>query len=157
DMLDEEFKELAHIFLNPDIQLIETIEYFTKYPEKLTDRAYQTLLHMLLFEQGVLDKHLAIEGFDTQLAQFIKINYEHYKKENKVQTMVFLLKVAHQLQGFCPKQSFFQKTDTELHLLLKCKGIEPEAKHLIYTAFIAQLGHKENLSDEEMAYLLAGS
>lgn len=157
DISDEEFKEIARLFSNSDLQHLETLEYFTKHPEKLQDTDYQTLLDLLLFERGLLDKNLAIEGFGSQLASFIQHNYEHFSEENKIQTAVFLLKLAHQLHGFDPKQKFYNDTIDTLKALLSRKGLEDDDKILVYAELIAELGYKEILSEEETILLIAGS
>lgn len=157
NMLDEECKEFARLFINSDLQLVETMEYFTKHPEKLKDRDYQTLLHALVFNQGLLDKHLKVEGFAQQLVHFIENHFSHFSAENELQASVFLLRMAHQLNNFCPGHPFFQSTEEKLTNLLKRDGLSPEDKGLIYAELIAEYGHKEKLSDKEIETLLTGS
>lgn len=157
DMADEEFKELARLFTNGKLQHIETLEYFTKHPEKLQDTDYQTLLNVLLFQIGLLDKNLAIQGFGDSLAHFIQQNYEHFSEENEIQPAVFLLKLAHQLSGFCPEQDFYQHTIENLKALLNRKDLEDDVKSLVYAELIAELSHKESLTEDEIGLLITGS
>lgn len=156
-MGDEEFKELAHLFLNPDLQLIETVEYFTKHPEKLKEPDYQTLLHILFFEQGVLEKQLKIAGAPEQLNQFIQKHFERFREENEIQTVIFLLKISHQLQAFAPSQPFFRNTVEELRKLLNRKGLEADDKNLVYAELVGELGKKESLSEEDIEDILVGT
>lgn len=155
DMPDEEFKELAHLFLNSDMQHIETLEFFTK--EKLKDPDYQTLLQLLLFQLGLLDKNLSIEGFSRHLALFLQRNYELFREEDEIPTCVYLLKLAHQLQSFCPKVDLFRGISEKLLALLHHPAVEADVKGLIYAEILAQLSHEHHLNDEEIATLVAGT
>lgn len=156
EMANEEFRELVRLFLNPELQVVETLEYFTKHPDKLKDSDYQTLLHILLFKTGALDNDLKIAGFAGVLSRFVEKNYEQFKENDDIPAMVFFLKLAHQLKGFCPEEAFFCHTTERLQALASSEGIEAEVRSLVYAELLAQLSHKEQLSDEEVVTMLSG-
>ena len=163
---EEDYKDLSRLFMNPELHHLELLEYFSKSPEKLKDTDYQTLFHALLFRvdfrsslesTSYLDKSLNVKGFSTQLANFISHNVEQWIEENDIQPAVFLLKVAHQLNTFCPHEEYFTKTQALLRGLLQRKGLEPDVKSLIYAELIAQLARKKDLDQGDIVDILAGN
>jgi hypothetical protein len=156
-MAIEEFKELSRLFTISKFQLIETFEYFTKHPEKLKDTDYQTLLQTFLFKIDNLNKELQFKGFEDLLSHFIQHNYEQWIEENEIQGVVFMLKLAHQLHGYCPEQPFFKTSTDKLRALIEHKDLEADEKSLVYAELIAQLGHKQTLSEEEIITLVTGA
>ena len=155
-MENDEFRENARLFIKTNLQHIETLDYFTRHPEKLKEFDYQTLLTLILFKES-LEKNLAIPGFETKLRHFVQNNYEQFIQENEIQAAVFFLKLAHQLYSFCPNQDFFKSATTKLKALLERKGLEHDLKCLLYAELIAQLGHQQSITEEEAALIVAGS
>jgi hypothetical protein len=153
---DLEFKEILHPLVAGELKHMEVLEYFTKHPEKLKEREYQILLHVMLFGEG-LTENLSVNGYPELLEAFIKKNYQFLVNENALQAAVFFLKVSSQLKSFCPKQPFFQESLTELQKLSHRKGIDAETKSVVLAELVAELGEKEVLSEQEIRWLLAGS
>lgn len=83
-----------------------------------------------LFKTGALDGDLKIAGFAGQLSRFLEKNYEQSKENDDIPTMVFFLKLAHQLKGFCREEAFFCHTTERLQALVNSEGIEAEVKSL---------------------------
>lgn len=158
EMLNEEFRELVRPLLAEELRIIETLEYFTKHPQKLKNPNYQTLLQVLLFNfERPLNEELKIAGRAGQLREFVEKNYERFKENNDIPTMVFLLKLAHQLKSFCPEEEFFCHATEHLQALLSNERIEPDVKNIIYSELLAQLDNKERLTDDDIATLLVGN
>lgn len=156
-MADEDFKELATLFTPSNTQLIDTLAYFTRHPEKLKEPDYQILFQTLLFKIGSIDQNLKVQGFKEQLSNFIEKYFEQFKEENEIQTAVFLLRMAHQLQTFIPDQPFFQNTQGELEKLLLRKGLETDDQCAIYAELVAELGQKSTLNEKEVEALITGA
>ena len=103
DMLDEEFQEFFHIFLeNHRLSQVEILEYFIKHPEKLDDPDYQALLEVILFKPYFLSENLAIKGFSEHLTQFIQKNYDIFIANNKIQGAAFLRKASRSAPRLLP-------------------------------------------------------
>lgn len=152
----EEFQELARLFTNRKLLLVETLEYFTKHPNKIKDVEYQSLLSKALFTDNLLEKELTIPGFTEQLARFITNNYERAQENNDMQCAVYFLKLAHQLQEFCPTQTFFCCTSDKLKVLAASDSVDVDSKSLIYAELIAQLGQQKELTEDEVVMLITG-
>ena len=58
--VDEDLYELAHLFTNDALKIVDTLEFFTKYPEKIKDLNYQTLFQILCFSKNWSDISLAL-------------------------------------------------------------------------------------------------
>lgn len=153
----EDYKDIARIYTNPTLKLIEFVEYLTKHPDKLRDTGFQLLFQATLYEMGQLETNLAVPGFERLLEHFFSQFYANFSEENDIQPAVYLLRNAHLLRTFCPNAPFFKQTTAELKKLIKRQGIEEDAKTLLYAELNAQLGSKERLDEEEIAYLIAGS
>ncbi len=148
----EEFKEIARLFTHKKTNVIETIAYFTRHPEKLKERDFQTLLQISFFKVGT-----SIASRAKPVSDFIERHYEFYKDQGEIQTVVFLLKIAHQLRPFCPQTLFFQKTEETLKKLLLQKDLDVDERCVIYSELVQQLGQKSELSDDEVELLVIGS
>ena len=155
-MAEEEYQELARLFLNSNLQLVELFEYFTRYPEKLLRNDYQTMLQVFLFSGEKLTNALAIDGFADLLERFIKKNYLHFYENNGLETALFLLKLARQLNHFCPGREFFQQPARLLSLLLARDGLDSDLKCLVYSELLALTGEKSTITDPEMILFLTG-
>lgn len=151
---DEEFKELAHLFSNHEVRLLETLEYFTKHPQKLKDPDYQVLFVMAVFDMGSLEKAKGIKGLDKKVGEFLKSHYDRLQGENEIQGAVFLLQTMRRFEGFFPQQDLFKHSMGRLYQLLDRPGLEPEEKSVIYLEIISHLSEKSALSEDELSDLL---
>lgn len=157
DMADEEFREIARLFSFKSVKLIDTLEFFSKHPQKLKDMDYQTLFHVLIFKGLRSTNPVYTSEWGNWIARFVQQRYESFSEENEIQTAVFLLKVAHQLHPIFRNQPFFQNTIEKLKGLLNRGGIDEDLKPVILAELIAELGHQPHLNEEEMVLLLSGS
>ena len=156
EISDEDYRELFPLLLPSKVQLIATLEYFAKYPSRLKDRDYQTLLQIILFKPS-LKENLRIEGFPGFLTQFIEKHYQLFRDQNEVQTSVFFLKLAFQLHAFCPEDPFYAQAHENLKSLLEDKGLEPDEKTFVHAEILAQLGQRTSLDEDDVAYLVASA
>ena len=79
DMEDENFRDLSRIFFQQELRIPEALEFFSKYPEKLSEPDYQALLQSILFFPKSLGENLKITGSTERLAKFVETNYELFR------------------------------------------------------------------------------
>lgn len=156
-MLDEDFKELVHLFLpeSRTLSVSKTLEYFTKYHQKLLDPDYQVLFKILVFNS----KHISKEDhpvFVQKLEAFFAENLEHLMVENNIQAAVFTLQLGRYFSSYFPASVEFKKCEEHLHILLERKELEVEERSLVWGELMAHHRKKETLTDAELAELLVG-
>lgn len=154
---EEDYQELARLFLDDKIQILEALVYFTKHPEKLKDPDYQQIFQMAFFSKDLLLNEFKIEGFAEKIHTFLENTFNQFQEENLIQPSVFLLQMSSQFEKFTPQKNLFMDTHKHLHNLLdKDKALEAKEKSVIFAELIASLKSKKSLSQEECLEILKG-
>ena len=140
--------ELLHIFTSNSHGLIETLAYFTRYPDKIRDLDYQQVFQIACFN---LKASKQIESFTNQIFSFLTKQMTSAHNEEDVKSQVFLQRMGRYFRRYeCAAPD---KTDDLLHLLTLEKT-SPEEKSLIYAELAAALGERSTLTDKEATLLL---
>jgi hypothetical protein len=147
------FKELAHLFSNPATRIIETVEYFLRYPEKLQDSDYQQLFQRACF----INFEKFNEGFAPNLSNFVRSRLEYYEGQNDIKTQVFFLRMCRYFNHFNAFKDLLPNEQPWLNKLLKREDISPEEKSLLFVEQIALFDDKKTLSKDELILLLIGN
>lgn len=151
----EEIKSLAHIFLDPNTQVAEALEYFSKNPAKMKERGYQILFRLALFSPGVLQLSLKCKGITEVLKKFLDYHIENWAHHNEIQICAFLIQCKRFLHNYDPK--LFPNTLPSIRELLLLPGLDEKQKSLLYSEALAMLANiHENLTEEDLQLLLAG-
>jgi hypothetical protein len=160
----EDYHELVHLFLAKEVKLFETLEYFTKYPEKLKNRDYQIIFKLLIFSCNL--KNAAQPKIFEHLAEFLHRNFIEFRSQNEIQPCVFLLQISKYLSEFYPDKVTSDgvrisadEALENLRGLLKRPGLEIEEKSAIYTELVSHLSVKfsgEKNRDDRFEEILSG-
>lgn len=145
---DPDFLEAAHLFFEPKLSHIEALEYFSNYPNRLKEKDYQTLLHLILFGEE-LGSNLKTQGFTIRLDRFIEKNTDFFIKENEMEAALFLLKTSLELKEFCP--DLFKEAYAKLESLYRQNNLWKEQ---IAALMASALYKKEALSEEDVRTLI---
>jgi hypothetical protein len=154
---EEASKELLHIFASNSYRIIEVIEYFTRYPEKLQDVDYQQIFQIACFGHIQEVKLNSINESAPAMLNFLKKQLVYWQEQNDKLTVVFILRMGRYFNRY---QAFDQQLPDEGPMLkknLENADLTPEEKSLIYAEQIAYFGEKSLLSSEELTDLLIGS
>lgn len=152
----EEYREIYHSFLDSETVIVEALEYFTKYPDKLLNKDYQILLRGALFGSHSIQMALKQKGVCDNLKAFFKYQFKFWKAKNEIQTCVFLLQCLRFLRAF--DSEIFPDALPRLRELLSLSELEPEEKSVIYAEIIASLANRasSDLSEEDLNDLISG-
>ncbi|MBS0634605.1 MAG: DUF3638 domain-containing protein [Verrucomicrobia bacterium] len=147
-ILDEEFKELAHLLVKPQMRSLETFALFTKDPTYTQILDFQVLLYLILFAPDTkpLPRKEAVKFLETHIELFLA--------KNEIQSVVFLLQLMRKFSTFYPDEKAFQGALDRLRDMARRAGLEPYEKSLIYRELIINLGNKEVLQPLEYEELL---
>ncbi len=152
----EDYRELMPLLIPSGNKMHAALEYFTKYPSKLKERDYQTLLQVILFNTALIE-NLKLPDFPKLLLKFLENNYQLFKDQNEIHTVVFILKLANQLHDFCPENPFYAHAYDYLKSLLQLEGLEQDEKLTLHAELLAQLSRRTELNTEDIVHLVASS
>jgi hypothetical protein len=154
---EEKSKELIHPFLTNRFRLVEIVEYFSRYPDRLRDPDFQQILQMALF--GFFNTPLCDQSKEAApiVMNFLTKQLKHYAAQNDLSTSVFLIRMNRHLSHYENFKDFCVNGTALLKGFLQNQGLLPEEKSLLYAELVGHLGEKTILSKEEIADLLLGS
>lgn len=156
DLSSEEYEEIRRIFGGSLLGPLETLDYFSKNIDKLTDPDYQTIFQLALLTAKLPDAFKKMPVLKDHSIELISRAYKQMKQADQTQPSIFLLQMLRYVEGFTNSQSSISRFN-ELKLFLKRKGVTSQEKSVIYSEIIAHLNEKRNgLEDEELELLLSG-
>ena len=148
--------ELLHIFISTSHRVIETLDYFTRHPDKMGDLDYQQLFQIACFncvsdKAGFYRYPDKIDAFKEQIASFLTKQIALTQNEGDVKTQVFLQRMGRYFRRY---ECAAPDTSEHLLVLLMQAKTSPEEKSLIYSELAASLGELETLTQEQAILLL---
>lgn len=153
----EKVKELLHPFVNSKARILEFVEYFTRYPERLRDPDYQQILQIALF--SYLENAAETQKPETAalLMEMINKQIKTAVGQNEVSTAVFLIRMNRCLSHFPQYAALKVDGVPLLKGLLENYGLPAEERSLLYAELLAHFSEMETLKGDELEALLAGS
>lgn len=159
----DDLLEMAHLFLEPDLQIEETLEYFIRYPEKLRNIDDQVLFKILMFRPGALNECSHITA--TKLNDFLNYSFTQYHAQNEIQTCAFLMQMQRYFSHFLTHVPTAKVQENDLFNLdsamnnlnsLFVLAANDEQRSVIHAEISAHLSGKKLLNNMETAALLKG-
>ncbi|MCB1118608.1 MAG: DUF3638 domain-containing protein [Chlamydiia bacterium] len=134
--VNEHTKELAHLFLYPETQVMETLAFFTKNSHLLSKPDYQTLFHMGLFSLGALkkadeaDHDLLIRTIET----FFETQLKFFDEQRDIPTYLFLYRQLNYLKSWeVSSQYSFEKHREAIRTILNRQQLTSDERGLLWT------------------------
>ncbi len=153
-------------------QLIQTLAYFTKFGERLSQPEYQRMFEKLMMEPSLILDQLTVNErqsslFIDKLSRFCKEKFESFKSYGDYKGMAFILhmnqlfvnELAFALtipEGKVAKNSVSQFLDTaeELFNLIQKLNKQPDEKSFLYENLAASFFYKNRLERHDVELLL---
>lgn len=166
--LDEaQMRELLALSAVRELQVVETLAYFTKNPHLLAKRDYQILFRNLLFQPPLLiDQLLRTPSLAYQLASFTKKRYLASEKFNDSQSSEFFLDINRYLSAtvdylqpqtdVSSKEAGFLDTRQELLEQIRKHAAEPQEQSPYWFDLVGMIGFK-SLSELDAVDLLSAA
>lgn len=153
-------RELLTLGTNKDLQIEETVAYFSKNIHLLKERDYQTLFHMLLFEKNFLLIEMEHNPrIISHLQNLIRHGYELAHDHADIETCVFFINLSRHLQPTVShlhpeKEACFLPIYPSLTQLLTISGINHHDMSLIYQELIASFSSQDSINTEEIVLFI---
>ncbi len=169
----ERLRDLLGTSSNPELQIISTLDFYTKHPELLIQKEYQIFFEKLMMEPGLFLKELSVSIEDsTQFVQSLKTfcdsKYLIFSAYHDVETMAFIL---HMKQLFYaqvvfastqPDSKIPESLISELagapqklfKLLEQSAGEDLNRKNFLYEKLAEMFLYSNSLSEDDVVMLL---
>lgn len=152
-------KELIALATAKSLQIVQTMNFFSRHHFLLNNPDYQTIFQLLIFEKNLLIEELKInETLLPSLKKFILEGYQNAQETGNIQTSIYFLHLSRHLQPYIDfiklGEDFILPYKDLLQQCLDTPRLTPDEKSIIYQELLASYSKNQIIDQKDCMQML---